>query len=528
MKDRGKAGPHVVGIEETTNTQLSVAGGRTPSTPPATSAPTRGRELGLPSRELVELVRVQLDMLRTVLGSRISEEFSESAIGIRCAMYCRSEPNVSTSDSQQGLHLQLVAASGGDDDGSFVFNPDDESSSITASAEMEKTWLQNQATMVVLPDNGGLMLPLTHKNFLVGLLLVERVRSSGGKVYLPSIPVQDLFGPAEMAVIKQSAQALSMSCAMELRAIVDAAQQRMQQERLQGLLSQASKPLTTLKTLGRMLQPRLAEGEPERDMTDGVVAQGQYLTELLQQIQKAVGEGGAVGGGGARLPANSKTNKVVGGKKKGGGYAYALPSSSIGSDNTMVTWDVSSDEEEDAEVDEQDTETVEGAEGVAAAATVLAPTLSSTATETSTSTLPRTDVSELLRTLIDSSTAFLSIKGVEVVVEPDGVLSETAPCLVRGEYAVVKHILGTLLEEAVDAAVVARDGGREEVSLLVGVTKERGGVVFETGLACGENGCGDVWVVGVDIDALEDDVDEIGGVVLRKGNGACRLALQRV
>ena len=165
---------------------------------------------------------------------------------------------------------------------------------------------------------------------------------------------------------------------------------------------------------------------------------------------------------------------------------------------------------------------------MAAAATVLAPTLSSTATETSTATLPRTDVSELLRTLIDSSTAFLSIKGVEVVVEPDGVLSETAPCFVRGEYAVVKHVLGTLLEEAVDAAVVARDGGREEVSLLVGVTKERGGVVFETGLACGENGCGDVWVVGVDIDALEDDVDEIGGVVLRKGNGACRLALQRV
>ena len=82
------------------------------------------------------------------------------------------------SAAESNLRLQLVAASGGFGGERFAFEDDDvftssSSSVITASAEMEETWLANQA-MIVLPDNGGLMLPLTHKNFLVGLLLVER------------------------------------------------------------------------------------------------------------------------------------------------------------------------------------------------------------------------------------------------------------------------------------------------------------------------------------------------------------------
>ena len=519
----------------------------------------------------MELVRVQLDMLTTMLESRIAEEFSESTLGVRCAMYCRSEPaaagvvstradrtdrNGRTNNSNNSLHLQLVAASGGD--GTFVCDPDDESSSITASAEMEQSWT-NEATMVVLPDNGGLMLPLTHKSFLVGLLLVERVVGDGSTpstYYIPP-PVQDLFGPTEMAVIKQSAQALSMSCAMELRAIVDAAQQRMQQERLQGLLSQASKPLTTLKTLGRMLQPRLAEGEPERDMTDGVVAQGQYLSELLGQIQKAVGSGGGGGGGGGegawRLPAGeegrgSKNRKVVvvgggvegkaGGKKDAGRskYAYALPSSSIGSDNATVTWDVESssdeersDEEEKSEVEHDVDEVDDDDKGSVEV----------------TSALPSTDVCELLRRLLDSSAAFLATKGVSLVVEPGGVLNETAPCVVRGEYAVVKHVLGTILDEAVDATATAASAMGDDVpsiesrfarrvSLAVRVTKERGSVVLDVSLACdGDRADCDAWidtgvrsVVGLDTEALADDVDELGALLLRDASGSSRLCLR--
>ncbi len=37
--------------------------------------------------------------------------------------------------------------------------------------------------------------------------------------------------------------------------------------------AQARKPLSTLRTLGAMLVPRLQEGEPDRDMAEGIIAQ---------------------------------------------------------------------------------------------------------------------------------------------------------------------------------------------------------------------------------------------------------------
>ncbi len=43
---------------------------------------------------------------------------------------------------------------------------------------------------------------------------------------------------------------------------------------LLGLLCmQARKPLSTLRTLGAMLAPRLEPGEPDRDMAEGIMAQ---------------------------------------------------------------------------------------------------------------------------------------------------------------------------------------------------------------------------------------------------------------
>lgn len=498
----------------------------------------------VPSRELAELVKVQLDMLVSILESQISEEFngvagSDYTLGVRCAMYCRTAslsamsalsptPAASMSSTQtpastadSNLRLQLVAASGGFVGERFAFEDDEvfssssSSSVITASAEMEDTWLANQ-TMIALPDNGGLMLPLTHKNFLVGLLLVERVAKevgfggnvgspietpsdvsgrSNSSVWIP--PVQDVFGPAEMGIIKQSAQALSMSCAIELKGILDAAQNKMQQERLQGLLNKARKPLTTLKTLGRMLQPRLAPGEPERDMTDGVVAQGQYLGDLIEQIQKAVNSSGTSGSGGsrgvggpgdergsgrmARLPsANGALRR--GGTKNGNvakpAYKYALPSSCIGSDNT-VTWDLVSTGEDEGDEDHSQDEPG-GAQPVTDSTVLASPALEGPTFSPPPSS---TDVAEILRPLLDSALAFCAIKGVTLVVEGD-VMNETAPCLIQGDYAFVKHVLGTLLEAAVELANSEKDRGSR---VLCRVTKEkaRGNpyIVFEVAVS---------------------------------------------
>ena len=584
------------GTGDATNPQLSLAETQNSSRAPSRNAgrvslgaPRQQEDVRgvptVPSRELVELVRVQLDMLVSMLESRISEEFNsvpgnDYNLGVRCAMYCRtastsamsamspaSNPSMSSVSSLVGkvgnteantLRLQLVAASGGFGDDGFAFDDDDvfssssSSSVITASSEMEETWLANQA-MIVLPDNGGLMLPLTHKSFLVGLLLVERVAKevgfgsnvdssmgqaggtnsrSNSSVWIP--PVQDVFGPAEMGIIKQSAQALSMSCAMELRAIVEAAQNKIQQERLRGLLSQASKPLTTLKTLGRMLQPRLAPGEPERDMTDGVVAQGQYLGDLIEQIQKTVGGAGGNGGSGkigsgrtgdtrrdGRPPSSvvaskgGMSNKVD--RKNGRGikstYKYALPSSSIGSDNTL-TWDVvSSDEDEQEEsrlgADERAVDDAErDAELVIAKEHVLGGS----------SLTSSTDVSDILRPLLDSATAFCAIKGVQLVVDGD-VMNETAPCFIQGEYSLVKHVLGIILDGAIELA----EGQEQDARVRVRVIKEKGkairGIVFEVAVSIVDIDEDEAVYLDLganlelELDALMGDVEGLNGQV---------------
>lgn len=541
----------------------------------------------IPSRELAELVKVQLDMLVSILESRISEEFdavagSDCTLGVRCAMYCRtasvsamsalsptpaaampSTPgSASASAAESNLRLQLVAASGGFGGERFAFEDDDvftssSSSVITASAEMEETWLANQA-MIVLPDNGGLMLPLTHKNFLVGLLLVERVAKGVGfdgsvgasvgtsPVWIP--PVQDVFGPAEMGIIRQSAQALSMSCAIELKGIVEAAQNKMQQERLQGLLNKASKPLTTLKTLGRMLQPRLAPGEPERDMTDGVVAQGQYLGDLIGQIQKAVSVSGPNGSGRSRgmgeprdargsgplagrgLPL-AKDDVLKRGSSKNGNvskttYKYALPSSSIGSDYTM-TWDVvSTDEDEDQSGDEVagGDQRATGAQPVTEPTVMASPTHQGPNFSTPATSAGSLDVAEILRPLLDSAAAFCATKGVTLVVEGD-VMNETAPCLIQGEYASMKHVLGTLLEAAMELADREKDRGSR---VWCRVTKEKGrgslGIVIEVAVSVldmNENGTAHLDVstnLGIQLDVFTDDVAGLNGQVQLRGD----------
>ena len=81
------------GDTSTSSTQLSLAGASPPRRALDLSTPLQPpRSRGLPSRALGGVVRVQLGMLTTMLESRIAEEFSESTLGVRCAMYCRSEP----------------------------------------------------------------------------------------------------------------------------------------------------------------------------------------------------------------------------------------------------------------------------------------------------------------------------------------------------------------------------------------------------------------------------------------------------
>lgn len=466
---------------------------------------TRNGSLDLeqPSAELMELVKVQLDMLVSMLESRIRDAFEQMDMGVRCAMYCRTPSSIPS----RTLKLQLVATS--DErwdapDNSTVFANEfiigDE-----ISADAEEAWVVNQP-MIVLPDNGGLILPLTHKSFLVGLLLVERTLPNFKNVILP--PVHDVFGPAEIGIIKQSGVALSMSCAMDLRAVMERAGARMQQDRLQGLISQASKPLSTLKTLGRMLQPRLSQGEPERDMTDSMVAQGQYLGDLLSQIQSVISiSDGSNSISRQGLPKKS-TNERIGQqqntrrdqdgtvqqkKVKIAGPSYpALPSSSIGADN----WDsltMSSSDDETSRMqsnhDEGDAQEV------------------SKSYEESTSTL-----AHIVKPLFDAALHFGSIKGFEFTVDDQfAILSRDLK--LHASFSSAKHIYSALL----DGAISSVDSGDTVGVQMETMTWKNEIGVFMT-ICLSRSDCAHQITLqdlslqfGMEIDALVEDVEDLGG-----------------
>lgn len=57
---------------------------------------------------------------------------------------------------------------------------------------------------------------------------------------------------------------------------------------LQGLVAEVSQPLRTLRTLGALLAPRVSEEAGNRDMVEGILAQG----DRLQQVVCGWGWGG--------------------------------------------------------------------------------------------------------------------------------------------------------------------------------------------------------------------------------------------
>ena len=432
-----------------------------------------------PSSELLELAKVQLTMLVSMLESRIRDEFSAMDIGIRCAIYCRTASSLAS----RTLKLQLVASS--DDswdapDRSMVFaNEFTIGDEITADAE--EAWVIKQP-MIVLPDNGGLILPLVHKSFLVGLLLVERTLPTIARGMIPP-PLNDVFGPAEIGIIKQSGIALAISCAMDLRSVMERSGSRVQQERMQMLISQATKPLSTLKTLSRMLQPRLSPGDPERDMTDSIVAQGQYLGDLVSQIQAVLAPSPVqIGGKGSPLALDrtdmrdvknqnitSKGKDHVGKKRSTSSSmkrSYpALPSSSIGADN----WDIPSLNDSD------DVVTEENAEDEQISSNESINGIPNISNERKTSDM--CDLSGIVKPLLDSASHFSKVKGIRLNVE-DTLISRGST-RIRGDHSIIKHIIANLIDGTL---FLVNTGDNVDISFKKVSWENEGGILMEIGV----------------------------------------------
>jgi signal transduction histidine kinase len=131
-----------------------------------------------------------------------------------------------------------------------------------------------------------LVLPLIHEDIMWGLLVVGREERRWLK--------------REQAQLEQIAQTLAIACVLDQRSqwLAQGHEQRLLQQMqqhttLSTLLHQFRNPLTTLRTLGKLLLKRLKTGDGNRALAESMVDESDHLESLLRQFDDAIDLGDA-------------------------------------------------------------------------------------------------------------------------------------------------------------------------------------------------------------------------------------------
>lgn len=131
-----------------------------------------------------------------------------------------------------------------------------------------------------------LVLPLVHEDMMWGLLVVAREQRRWRK--------------REQAQLEQIAHTLAIACVLDQRSQW-LAQGHDQQKFLQAqqhttlstLLHQFRNPLTTLRTLGKLLLRRSSSEDANRNLVESMVGESDHLESLLRQFDDAIDLGDA-------------------------------------------------------------------------------------------------------------------------------------------------------------------------------------------------------------------------------------------
>ncbi|WP_404790057.1 ATP-binding protein [Altericista sp. CCNU0014] len=131
-----------------------------------------------------------------------------------------------------------------------------------------------------------LVLPLIHENMMWGLLVVGREERRWLK--------------REQAQLEQIAHTLAIACVLDQRSQwlaqghdLRMLQQAQQHTALSTLLHQFRNPLTTLRTLGKLLLKRLQPEDANRALAESLVGESDRLESLLRQFDDAIDLGDA-------------------------------------------------------------------------------------------------------------------------------------------------------------------------------------------------------------------------------------------
>jgi signal transduction histidine kinase len=152
----------------------------------------------------------------------------------------------------------------------------------------EKGWMNagSQLALAEALEPTRLVLPLVHENIMWGLLVVAREQRHWRK--------------REQAQLEQIAHTLAIACVLDQRSqwLAQGHEQRRlvqseQHTTLSTLLHQFRNPLTTIRTLGKLLLKRLKPEDRNRNLVESMVGESSHLESLLRQFDDAIDLGDA-------------------------------------------------------------------------------------------------------------------------------------------------------------------------------------------------------------------------------------------
>ncbi|MBE9045725.1 GAF domain-containing sensor histidine kinase [Pleurocapsales cyanobacterium LEGE 10410] len=128
------------------------------------------------------------------------------------------------------------------------------------------------------PDTKQIILPLIHQEAFIGLLVAGREDREWRK--------------KELQQVEEIARTIAVARFIELqyhwtrdKLAIQENLRRVEHDRLDNLLHQLRNPLTALRTFGKLLIKRLLPGNPNHQLVENILAQGERFTELLEQFE---------------------------------------------------------------------------------------------------------------------------------------------------------------------------------------------------------------------------------------------------
>jgi signal transduction histidine kinase len=240
------------------------------------------------STEFVALCRSQLSLIAEGLGAiscavYLAEEFADVSRRHLIPIACYPESSYPESTySEAGYHpLALgMALEGMAPESTQGLSPSSTSNPSTNPSQL--TPINQNST-----PQDGLVIPLIHNDLVLGVLVARRSERD--------------WTTTERERLTQISHTLALACVLDQRhqwLLQSGYQQRSfltrQYDTLANLLHQIRNPLTTVRTLAKLMFKRQPAGTREQELIAGILQESEHLQQLLQQFDHTIDIGEAI------------------------------------------------------------------------------------------------------------------------------------------------------------------------------------------------------------------------------------------